>query len=163
MDQTNTKEHDHRLVRWPADRIAMLKELWPEMSASQIGRAMGLTRMAVLGKVFRLKLPQKKSDRLLIPKRGGCPSKPKYVPTPRISAPLAPETVLPDMPEPKFLNRTLSELGMAECHYPHGDRAPYRFCGNSCDGKSCYCGYHRRLSYHRILPARREMADWGVR
>ncbi len=159
MDQTNLKGHDNRYVRWPADRIARLTELWPIMTASQIGRAMGLTRMAVLGKVYRLKLPQKKSDRLLIPKRGGRPPAPKYVPAPRISAPLVLETVLPDMPEPKFLNRTLDDLGIAECHYPRGDRAPYRFCGNSCDGKSCYCGYHRKLSYHRVLPARRNF-EW---
>ncbi len=158
MDQTNLKGHDNRAARWPADRVAKLKELWPVMSAAQIGRSMGLSRMAILGKVFRLKLPLKKPDRLLIPKRGGTPPKPKYVPPPRISAPLAPETVLPDMPEPKFLNRTLDDLGTAECHYPHGDRAPYRFCGNACDGSSCYCGYHKRLSYHRAMLMRREFA-----
>ncbi len=154
MDQTNLKGHDNRAARWPADRIAKLTELWPIMTASQIGRAMGLSRMAVLGKVFRLKLPQKKSDRLLIPKRGGCPPKPKYMPAPRISAPLAPETVLPDMPAPEFLNRTLDDLGMAECHYPHGDRAPYRFCAQPCDGSSSFCSYHRHLCFHQISPRR---------
>ncbi len=154
--EKNAKGHDNRAARWPADRIARLTELWPIMTASQIGRSMGLSRMAILGKVFRLKLPQKKSDRLLIPKRGGTPPKQVYMPAPRISAPPVPETVLPDMPEPEFLNRTLDDLGMAECHYPRGDRAPYRFCGNPCDG-SCYCGYHHKLSYHRMLPARRDL------
>ncbi len=162
MDQANAKEQDHR-VRWPADRIAKLRELWPTMSAAQVGRLFGVSRMAVIGKVYRLKLPLKKSDRLLRPKRGGCPPKPKYMPPPPISAPLVPETVLPDMPVPEFLNRTLDGLGMAECHYPHGDRAPYRFCAQPCDGASCYCGYHKRLSYHRILPARREFEWRGVR
>ncbi len=157
--EKNAKGHDNRAARWPADRIAKLKELWPIMTASQIGRAMGLSRMAVLGKVFRLKLPQKKSDRLLIPKRGGTPPAPKYVPAPRISVPVAPETVLPDMPAPEFLNRTLGELGIGECHYPHGDRAPYRFCGEPAQKGSAYCPYHSRLSYHRILPARRNL-EW---
>ncbi len=155
MDHVSAKGHDNRAARWPADRVAKLKELWPIMSAAQIGRSMGLSRMAILGKVFRLKLPLKKPDRLLIPKRGGTPPKPKYVPAPRISAPLVPETVLPDMPAPEFLNRTIGELGVAECHYPHGDRAPYRFCAQPCDG-SQYCAYHHRLANHKILPARRE-------
>ena len=90
-------------------------------------------------------------------------TKPKYVRHLRISVPLVPEPVLPGMPAPEFLNRTLDDLGLAECHYPHGDRAPYRFCAQPCDGSSCYCGYHKRLTYHRVLPARREFADWGVR
>jgi hypothetical protein len=159
MYQSTGKGHDNRAARWPADRVAKLKQLWPIMTASQIGRVMGLTREAICGKVFRLKLPLKKPDRLLVPKRGGQPPKSVYVSAPRISAPLIPETVLPDMPAPKFLDRTLDDLGMAECHYPHGDQAPYRFCAQPCDGKSCYCGYHRRLSYHRILPARRNF-EW---
>jgi GcrA cell cycle regulator len=132
-------------VRWPADRVEKLKELWPIMTASQIGRIMGLTRSAVIGKVFRLGLPLKKLDRLLLPKRGRSPPKPVYVPRRRVSAPLAPEVVVSDTTTPGFLNRSFDELGAGECRYPHGDRVPYRFCGNACDGSSSYCIYHQRL------------------
>ncbi len=163
MDQTNGKGHDNWAARWSAERVEKLKELWPIMSASQIGRSFGVSRMAIIGKVHRLGLALKKSDRLLAPKRGGYPRKPIYVAPPRISAPPVAETVLPDMPAPEFLNRRIEDLEVAECHYPQGDRVPYRFCGAPCDGSSSFCAYHKRLSYYRPLPSRRDLercADW---
>jgi hypothetical protein len=155
MDQANAKGHDNWAARWPADRVQRLKELWPTMSASQIGHAMGLSRMAIIGKVHRLGLTLKKSDRLLAPKRGG-QRRPKkiFTPPPPISAPLVPETVLADMPAPNFLFRTIEELGVAQCRYPCGDSVPYLFCAAATDGSS-FCPYHKRMAYHRILPARR--------
>ena len=72
---------------------------------------MGLTRSAVIGKVYRLGLPLKKLDRLLLPKRGRSPPKPKYLAAPRVSAPLAPEAVVSDTVATDFLNRTFDELG----------------------------------------------------
>ena len=147
-------------VRWPADRVEKLKELWPIMTASQIGRCFGLTRSAVIGKVYRLGLPLKKLDRLLLPKRGRSPPKPVYVRTkPRISAPLAPETVVSETGAPEFLNRTFDELGAGECRYPHGDRVPFTFCGQPCDGSS-YCVEHHKLAHHATTPMRREFKDW---
>lgn len=48
---------------WTDDQIARLSKLWSEgLSASLIGEAMGYTRNAVLGKVFRLGL-EKRSER----------------------------------------------------------------------------------------------------
>jgi hypothetical protein len=138
--------------RWTADHIALLKRLWPVLTAAQIGRRMGLSREAICGKVHRLGLPSPKPDRLFAPKRGGNPPKAKYMPPPSISAPLVPQTVLPDMPAPEFLNRSIDELGFGECRYPRGECVPYWFCGQPCEEKSSFCVYHKRLAYHRPVP-----------
>ena len=118
MDQASGKGHDNWAARWPADRIERLKALWPTMSASQIGRLMGLSRGAIIGKVHRLGLPLKKLDRLFAPKRGGHRPEKIFTPPPRQSAPLVPETVLTDMAAPDFLFRTIEELETAQCRYP---------------------------------------------
>ncbi len=152
-------QSDTWTVRWPTDRVEKLKQLWPIMTASQIGRVMGLSRAAICGKVYRLGLPLKKLDRVLLPKRGKSPPKPVYVPRPRprISAPLAPEIVLSDMVAPEFLDRTFAELGMGECRYPHGDRVPFTFCGQPCDGTSSYCVFHKRLCCRSTPVERRNL------
>ncbi len=44
--------------KWPAERTERLKQLWRAgLSASQIGKQLGISREAVIGKVHRLKLP----------------------------------------------------------------------------------------------------------
>jgi GcrA cell cycle regulator len=43
---------------WPAERVAVLKSMWADgCSASVIAEELGVTRNAVIGKVYRLKLP----------------------------------------------------------------------------------------------------------
>jgi len=44
---------------WPEEQKRLLIEMWPTHSARQLVRRLKRSRSAVLGKVFRLKLPGK--------------------------------------------------------------------------------------------------------
>ena len=48
---------------WPADQVAELKRLWLEdqLSCTDIGKALGKSKSAVVGKAFRERLPNKKA------------------------------------------------------------------------------------------------------
>ena len=49
-------------LEWTAERTRALKELWKEgLSTSEIGRRLGLTKNAVIGKAHRLALPRRPS------------------------------------------------------------------------------------------------------
>lgn len=49
---------------WHPQRLKMLKELWADgYSASEIGSRLAVTRNAVLGKIHRIGLSQKRNDK----------------------------------------------------------------------------------------------------
>lgn len=49
-----------RAIPWPDDRVAILRDLWTRnLTAKEIGRKMGISKNAVLGKVHRLGLEQR--------------------------------------------------------------------------------------------------------
>ena len=49
-------------MAWTEDQIDQLKELWGEgLSTSEIGRKLGVTKNAVVGKAHRLGLPPRPS------------------------------------------------------------------------------------------------------
>lgn len=65
------------MVEWNEETIARLRDLWAtEMSAGAIGREMGISKNAVVGKAHRLNLPARESP---LPKRQfDQPRKPKH-------------------------------------------------------------------------------------
>ena len=73
---------------WPEERIARLRVLWGEgHSIAEIGRRLGFTKSAVVGKARRLDLPERPSPI----RRGGPGPKP---PKPRRAG----ATTLPPLP-----------------------------------------------------------------
>ena len=66
-------------MEWPAETIQRLRDLWDEgLSTADIGRRLGLTKNAVVGKAHRLDLPARPSPI----RRDGQP-RPVYVRKPR--------------------------------------------------------------------------------
>ncbi len=130
-----------RGVAWTEHRLGLLKRLWADgQTAAAIGRRLGISKSAVLGKVFRLRLAPADN--------AGAP------PTPpgqhRRGRPLLADQQT-SVPEPK---RGLSvfELTNATCRWPHGQvgSKSFHFCGAAeadLEAGRPYCEYHALRAY----------------
>jgi GcrA cell cycle regulator len=130
---------------WTAERVSLLKQLWASgATAKAIGAQLGgLSRSAVLGKIYRLR-------------RAEPASAPKPRPTRRRSKQ---SEVLPAAPscEPK----RLLDLTNNSCRWPIAGpaRRAIFFCGApeaDLAGGMPYCAYHARRAY--VIPPKRVAA-----
>ena len=165
-------------MSWTNERIELLQKLWLEgWSASRIAAelANGITRNAVIGKVFRLGL----SGRSPKAAAGNLPSSPSNKPARRaaqrhaasthivgntalvmhplvIEAPVpqkAREVVVP-ISEPV----TILDLRESMCRWPIGDHAQsdFRFCGaKKIPGQGPYCACHSAIAFQNPHDRRR--------
>ena len=166
-------------MSWTNERIELLQKLWLEgWSASRVARelAHGITRNAVIGKVYRLGLSR---GAKALP--GNVPASPPHPKAPRrpahrhatspqvagntalalhpfvMEAP-APQTVrgvVVPMSEPV----TIVELRESMCRWPIGDpaQAEFRFCGaKKLPGQGPYCACHAGIAYQTQHDRRRE-------
>jgi GcrA cell cycle regulator len=130
-----------RGVAWTGHRLGLLKQLWADgKTATVIGRRLGISKSAVLGKVFRLRL---------VPAAIAAAAQ-----TPpgrhRRGRPLLADQQT-SVPEPK---RGLSvfELTNATCRWPHGQVGSknFHFCGAAgadLEGGRPYCAQHALRAY----------------
>ena len=131
---------------WTPERVETLKALWTERkSAAEIARQIGcgLTRNAVLGKVYRLDLPTRAEPRKPYRTfaRTWMPEekrKQKHETTP------APEI-------PPSLDIAFLDLKASHCRYPVNDALPYLFCGQTRQADSSYCAHHHALTHTEPL------------
>jgi len=131
---------------WTEDRIGRLKALWLEgRTAEQIASdlAHGVTRSAVLGKVYRMGLSAGRAARentTRAPVRRTKAAGPSLRSAPE-PAQGAPERV------PEGL-ATLLSVGRDQCRWPCGDpkAATLSLCGRPV-GRGAFCGAHAALAY----------------
>ncbi len=141
---------------WSDARLTRLLELWnARLSAAQIARQLGdgLTRSAVVGKLFRMGLTRESAERNAARADGarqshrkqrtakGRPFNPKPAPLP----PPSPCQVRP-------LMTGILELQPSSCRWPCAAAAETRFCGHVKQAGSPYCPDHRRIAYDAVLP-----------
>jgi GcrA cell cycle regulator len=144
-------------AQWPPEDVALLKKLWTEgSSATEIAaRLGGISRSAVLGKVFRLRLPPAPAGKI--------PPADKTAPTPAVSkqAPARRRRGAAAAPAPKRkrggVPKSLFELTNSCCRWPF--RRPgtqkYFFCGveeADLERGIPYCRCHMRRAY--LVPPR---------
>jgi GcrA cell cycle regulator len=146
-------ENRHNLFTtpWTADQVERLKILWADgYSASQIANELKgarFTRMSVIGKVHRLKLPARNprqpAQRKPYTRANGIPKPP--VPPPRPKPPPPPP---PPGTAPKMRQLTFAKLGPRHCHWPLGELIdpPRLFCGADADKGEVYCPVHMRAA-----------------
>jgi GcrA cell cycle regulator len=118
---------------WTPQRVNALIALWDEgLPTSEIGRRLGITKNAVIGKVHRLGLAKR-----------GSPIKER-----------------PDKPEISENLVTMAKLRTGMCSWPVGEPndPDFHFCGEEAvDGKP-YCRDHCAKAYIKITKDGRKVA-----
>jgi GcrA cell cycle regulator len=143
---------------WTKERIALIKRLWSEGKTSTAIAASldGISRSAVLGKIFRLRLGAGTNA-----KTGGGRGRKnealgrRHPGRPRVERPVAPVVTAPPLPPPpprKQRGKSLLELDNGACRWPFGrpGTKAFHFCGAAgadVENGRPYCEPHMRRAY----------------
>ncbi|MBT6312584.1 MAG: global cell cycle regulator GcrA-like protein [Alphaproteobacteria bacterium] len=156
-------------MSWTPERIAKLEELWAEgLSTAEIGRRLGVSKNAVVGKAHRMKLPGRQSPieskRKAKPAAAKAPAaaaaKPKPAAKPAAAAKPAPKKAAAKAaPEPSpeaaktkaDHQKTKQKRSGPVCQWPIGDpRLPgFHFCTDEATPGKPYCEHHCSIAYNR--------------
>ena len=131
------------MTTWTPERIATVTRLWNEgLTTAEIGRAIGMSKNAVVGKAHRLQLPPRPSP---IRQGKSTPSTPGASNGRKPAA--APVVVMsqarPRAPAPQPV------VGSAACKWPigHPDEPGFHFCSEHALLGKPYCMEHYRRAY----------------
>ena len=164
-------------MEWSDEVVARLRALWADgHSTAEIGRRLGVSKNAVVGKAHRLDLPSRPSPirrdgsgtpRSRTPRRVTGPTLPPLnctrmpLATPRASLSLD----LPSSsPQPQLAPRPLAVPMYAgrvvPCSWPLGEPGTktFRFCDDSSLPGKPYCEAHAAIAYVRVRDRRDEVA-----
>ena len=155
-------------MSWTPERIGNLENLWAEgHSTAEIGRRLGVSKNAVVGKAHRLGLPGRQSP--IDAKRRQAKKDATPAPTPRSTASRTKAAARPASAPTPMAARTKRAAAASvasttsgvkpakghsgpSCQWPFGDpRLPgFHFCGAvSVNGKP-YCEEHCAAAYNRV-------------
>jgi len=155
-------------MEWNEETIARIRALWDEgLSTAEIGRRMGITKNAVVGKAHRLNLPARPSPIRRVP--GEKPARRaavKRVVGPTLAAldsvarqpvptpPRQPVVLRPVPAQPRPAGRVSS------CCWPLGEPGTpeFRFCGDPTVPAKPYCEDHVALAYVKVRDRREDAA-----
>jgi GcrA cell cycle regulator len=132
---------------WTRERIALLKKLWADgETAAAIAMRLRMSKSAVLGKVFRLRLPSAPKTTAAAARRNAA-----SVGRRRRGRQPAKSRVIPAAPAVAS-GKTLFELTNDSCRWPHGQPGTkmFHFCGApgaDLEGGRPYCERHARRAY----------------
>jgi GcrA cell cycle regulator len=161
---------------WTTEAIERLKALWAEgHSTAEIGRRMGISKNAVVGKAHRLTLPARPSPirRDATPRPAPVPRAPRPAPMPlqRLATAPAPRpAAAPATPAPPPVAATAPVLrsfpaarpriGARSCCWPLGEPGTqgFRFCGGDPMAGKPYCAEHAALAYVKPRDRREDAA-----
>jgi len=159
---------------WTQEAIDRLRALWAEgLSTAEIGRRMGVSKNAVVGKAHRLNLPPRPSPirREATPRtttpRPARTAAPRPAPAPRPAALMAPRPPAMAAPRPPqtavvrpFPSGAPRAFGTRACCWPLGEpgTAEFRFCGCEAIPGKPYCPDHAALAYVKPRDRREDAA-----
>lgn len=155
-------------MEWTAKAIDQLRALWAEgHSTAEIGRRMGVTKNAIVGKAHRLDLSGRPSP-IRRPETAGAPAAPRRKPV-RVEAPAIPAVVqAPPPPPPQAAPapvavatvRHFPRASMRSCCWPIGEPGTrdFRFCGAEAASGKPYCTDHAAVAYVRVRDRRYDAA-----
>ncbi|WP_284945853.1 GcrA family cell cycle regulator [Acidisoma cladoniae] len=155
-------------MEWSDTTITELKGLWQEgHSTAEIGRRLGISKNAVVGKAHRLELSPRPSP--IRRQEGGTVSPP---PVPRANGPTlaplptrAPPAAPMHAPKPMAPPRRLAAvaapvLRVSACCWPIGEpgKPSFHFCDAVAVHGKPYCTTHAALAYVKIRDRREDAA-----
>ena len=156
-------------MEWTAKAIDLLRALWAEgHSTAEIGRRMGVTKNAIVGKAHRLDLPARPSP-IRKQEAGGSSAAPRRRPSVREAALPAARIVpqpQPAAPPPAATApvaaavRPFPRASMRSCCWPIGEPGTreFRFCAAEADPGRPYCAEHSAIAYVRARDRRSDAA-----
>lgn len=168
-------------MEWADETILRLRTLWDEgLSTAEIGRRLGVSKNAVVGKAHRLDLPARPSPirrdgsgggatRRSAPRRAAGPTLPPLSSTSSLSglASSAGPAVVPHSaalvakPPPVRIAPPAPRYGrVVTCCWPLGEPGTrsFRFCDDPSEPGRPYCSEHVKLAYVRVRDRREDAA-----
>ena len=166
-------------MEWSDEVVARLRALWADgHSTAEIGRRLGVSKNAVVGKAHRLDLPSRPSPirrdgsgtpRSRAPRRATGPTLPPLnctrMPLAAPKAALVLESQAPPSPQQQPLTPRASALPaytgrVVPCSWPLGEPGTktFRFCDESSVPGKPYCEAHAAIAYVRVRDRRDEVA-----
>lgn len=133
-------------MSWTDEKIEDLKKLWAKgLSTAEIGRELGVSKNAVVGKSHRLGLKPRPS-----PISGkAAEAAPAAAPAKAAAAPAKPKAVkAPKAKEAEKIGDII-DLGPHMCRWPFGDPGDddFHFCGRQVAPSKPYCPEHCAVAY----------------
>ncbi len=136
-------------MSWNTEKIEELTKLWDQgLSASVIGKKLGVSKNAVVGKAHRLKLPARpspiKRDGSATPRRRVLNIRPQVEPAPEASSYTPPVAQRKEAPR-----RIRAASGAQSCVWPIGDPGDsnFHFCEAEAVPGKPYCAEHCDKAY----------------
>ncbi len=162
-------------MEWNDETIARIRELWGEgHSTAEIGRRMGISKNAVVGKAHRLNLPARPSPirRGTGEKRVTARASIRRVTGPTLPAlqsvqrlPPAASAGSPPPPKPPVMLRPVPSQPrpagrISACCWPLGEPGTpgFHFCGDPTMPAKPYCDEHAALAYVKVRDRREDAA-----
>jgi GcrA cell cycle regulator len=147
------------MMSWNESNVARLKELWDQgLPTAQIGKLLGFTKNAVVGKAHRIGLERRPSPiRRTAVKPDRKKARSPIVPTLKFEAskeePI--ETTKPQTFQPAVKNFFTSQTKRG-CEWPEGhpDESDFKFCGKDRFEEKPYCIDHCAVAY--VIPEKEE-------
>ena len=168
-------------MEWAEETIIRLRALWDEgLSTAEIGRRLGVSKNAVVGKAHRLDLPARPSPirrdgsgstpRRSAPRRLAGPTLPPLSSTAPIVAasggsalmahlmPVSPRPV--PAPPPRVAPPAPRYGRVVTCCWPIGEPGTrsFRFCDVASEPGKPYCSDHVKLAYVKVRDRREDAA-----
>jgi GcrA cell cycle regulator len=151
---------------WSPERIAELTKLWNDgLATSEIGKRLGISKNAVVGKAHRLHLSARPSPIRRVMMRSVLPRPPRPLAEPRVLAPTGLHSGVhgearTPAPTPAPQPERIVELSNQSCKWPigHPNEAGFHFCAERAIVGKPYCQAHTAIAYVRTKPKAGEAA-----
>ena len=133
------------MTTWTPERVAAVTRLWNEgLTTAEIGRAIGMSKNAVVGKAHRLQLPPRPSP---IRQGSSAPRAPR-------AAQRAPAQIAVVAQAKRRVPVPHPAVGTMACKWPigHPDEAGFHFCGERALVGKPYCMDHYGRAYVAVKP-----------